>query len=204
MFILFILKKLDSVEILGFGWLVFMIFSAKEGIHTTRFMDVDYLLKYGHLFFAGILFYRLKTKGATWFRYACLGLCLLVQSMVKIGIHNNKTLDPATGTFVIFIFFVAFYLFVQNKISFITIKPMVYLGTISYSLYITHTPISNIVIKYLFNHRVDFFWIFLFALASSLLVATAMTYAVEKPAMSYIRNIYKQWRSTIDNKKLAH
>lgn len=200
MFILFVTKKLKYIEILGLGWLILMVLYAKIGFHAPRFMDIDNLLRYGNLFFAGVIFYNLKTKGETWYRHACLGLCLLVQYMVKIGIHHHNFLDPALGTFVVFMFFISFYFFITGKLSFIAIKPLAFLGTISYSLYLIHASISGPVMEYLYARHASTYLVFITPLFCSLLVATVITFGIEKPAMNYMRSAYKKWRLVMDNK----
>lgn len=195
MLLLFILKKFKYLEILGVGWLILMIIYEKVGFQAPDFLDIKNLLKCGHLFFAGILFYKLKFYGETWQRYACLGLCLLVQYVIKIRIHHNHYLDPVLGTLVTFVFFVAFYLFIKDKISFITVAPLVFLGDISYSLYLTHQSISCPIMKFLYARHADLFFVFFIPLVFSILLAAAVTYGIEKPAMAYIRSGYKKWQS---------
>lgn len=195
MFFLYLMKKFKYVELLGLLWLVLMALRSRMEFYTTEFLDIENLLRYGHLFFAGILFYQIRTKGATWYRYACLGMCLLVQYIAKIPIHHGNFIDPALGTFIIFLFFATFQLLISDKLFFIGIKPFVYLGTVSYSLYLTHASVSSPVLEYLYAKNVGIAAMFLIACACSLLTATVITYGVEKPAMAYIRNTYKKWQS---------
>src|SRR3989338_2750126 len=142
MFMLFFTKKMKYVEIFGVGWVILMLVYAKIKFRTPDFMDIGNLLRCGHLFFAGIIFYKIKAYGGTWYRYALLALCLLVQFMLRVKIHHGHYLPSAVSTLVVFTFFVFFYLFVTERLSFISLKPLVFLGAISYSLYLTHQSIS--------------------------------------------------------------
>lgn len=191
---LFMLKKLKYAEAFGLGWLLLMAWQAKTGFHASHFMAADNLLKYGNLFLAGIIFYNLKTKGPTLYRYACLALCLLVQALVKVHIQHNQILDPIVGTGVIFLLFLLFQLFISGKLSRLAIKPMVFLGTISYSLYLTHQNIGIIAMTYLHSLNVSPFLAFFVPLLFALLTASLITYGIEKPAMDYMRKVYKKWQ----------
>ena len=53
MFILFVTKT-QIYRNIRFGWLILMVLYAKIGFHAPRFMDIDNLLRYGNLFFAGL------------------------------------------------------------------------------------------------------------------------------------------------------
>jgi peptidoglycan/LPS O-acetylase OafA/YrhL len=95
---------------------------------------------------------------------------------------------------VVAMFFGLFYLFVGGKLAWIAVRPMVYLGTISYSLYLIHASIGNAFIP-----RLPGLWRWpALAMAVPLLIslaaAAAITHGVEQPALRVIRNLYKAWR----------
>lgn len=194
LFLLFLIKKLKYVELFGLGWLILMVLHSKIKFHTTQFLDIENLLKYGHLFFAGIIFYRLKTGGAVWYRYACLGFCLFIQSIVQIEIHHQYILDPMISTFIVFMFFMLFQLLIWDKLSFIGIKPLAYIGAISYSLYLTHASVSSPIMEYLHSKNAGMLPVFLVPLVCSFIIATLITYGFERPVMKYMRNTYKNWK----------
>jgi len=188
MFVFFLTKNLKYIEIWGLAWLIFMVWSSRllwiVHWHAPGWLKISELLNYGHLFFAGILFYNLKTQGNAWYRHAGLVLCLVVQYMIRV---DN------IGPMVVGVFFLIFYLFVLGKLSWIVNKPMIYLGTISYSGYLIHQNIGYIIIRYLYTVHANAYLRFIVPALCAILIATAITYGVERPAIVYIRQKYKTW-----------
>jgi peptidoglycan/LPS O-acetylase OafA/YrhL len=177
---------LKHIEILGFLWLIFMVFNIRVLLlamhfHVPGWIKATGLLRYGDLFFAGVLFYNLKTKGHRWYRHLLLLMCLAVQYIFR------REIDPL----VVAGFFFIFYLFVYGKLSWIINKPTVFLGTISYSLYLIHQNIGFIIMNHLYSLHLNTWLVFLIPTCVSILLASAITFGIEKPAMSFIRERYK-------------
>ena len=179
MFLLFITRQIKNIEIFGFiGLLIIFCSMRLSHFSMPQWVQAARLQTYGHLFFAGILFYKLKTKGNAWHRYLGLALCLLVQHMLHV----------AGGEEIVFLFFVVFYFFVSEKLAWIVNGPMVYLGTISYSLYLIHQNIGYVIINHLYESHANAILRFIVPTCCALLLATAITNGIEKPAMVYIIN----------------
>ena len=188
MALVFMTRGLKYIEVFGIFWLVIMLLN-KLFIPVWAplvFFKFAFngLLTYGHLFFMGILFYGLKVKGNKWYRHAAMGTCFMVQFIVFK--HSGEYTTPCV---VFFIFL--FYLFVFNKLSFIVHKPLLFFGTISYSLYLIHENIGWIIIQWLFLLKANAFFRFIIPTACCILIATIMTYTIERPIMKYIRQAYK-------------
>ena len=192
-FTLFILRKFKYIEIIGLCWLLFMLLEYellwRLHFYIPPIIKTTNLLFYGHLFFAGILFYKLKTEKNVWYRHVCLALCLAVQYILrdKVSSYHHSTLSVVISFFL-------FYLFIYDRLSWILQKPLIYLGTISYSLYLIHEFIGYIIINHLYAVHTNPWLCFLIPTASTLLLATIITYGVEKPAMNYIRHGYNLWK----------
>ena len=201
MFVLYLLKGFRRIEVWGVMWLAVMAVFSRFDEPAVPVMDIHNLLVFGNLFFAGIIFYRLKTYGKTFFRYLCLALCLAVQMMVKVHIHSGYIADPLLTTSIILVFFGVFHMAIFGQLKFIAVRPMVFLGTISYALYLTHSHLSLILIRYMVVNEINVFFIFFIPLVCSLILATLVTFVIEKPAMYAIRAFYQSLRKHQANPK---
>jgi len=184
--VLFKTKLLKHIEILGVLWLIFMVVNIRVLLLTLHFhvpvwIKTTGLLRYGDLFFAGILFYNLKTKGNKWWRHLALLMCLGVQYIFREEINPLVVLG----------FFILFYLFIYGKLSWIINKPTVFLGSISYSLYLIHQNIGFIIINYLYSLHLNAWMIFIIPTFCSILIASFVTFGIERPVMYFIRQKYK-------------
>lgn len=137
---------------------------------------------YGQLFIAGIVFYQLKNHGASAYRHALVACCLAAQAVIG-GIESAV---------VVLFGFAIFYAFVYDRIAWIAMRPLVFLGSISYALYVFHHPIGNMVIINLRRFTDSPALLMTVALAVALTVSTAATYWIEKPAIAWIRGQYKK------------
>jgi len=187
----FMLRGLKYIEIMGVVWIAIMVLNKFLAPVGPPFLFLKFvfngLLTYGHLFFMGILFYGLKTKGNKWYRHAAIALCMVVQFIIFK--HSGEYTTPCVVFFV-----VLFYLFTFNKLGFIVQRPLIYFGTISYSLYLIHQSIGWIIIDWLFLLKVNAFFRFLIPAICCILIATIMTYLIERPIMKSIRQTYKNWK----------
>jgi peptidoglycan/LPS O-acetylase OafA/YrhL len=83
-----------------------------------------------------------------------------------------------------------FSLLVIGRAGLLDNRPLVFLGTVSYPLYLLHDNIGFVIIQCLRNRHVDFTWAMLVAVAISLIGATALTFGVERPVQRRVRD----WR----------
>ena len=140
------------------------------------------LLEYNHLFGAGILFYLIKKEGMQAKYSLPLLLCLAAQWCQ----------GDMISSFLVTTFFLVFLLFIYEKITFIAISPLVWLGSISYSLYLIHQNIGYIIITKTealgYSPNIAIFS----ALAISLLAAHLIMIKIERPSQSWIKNNYQK------------
>lgn len=92
------------------------------------------------------------------------------------------------------IFFIAFYLFINERLTILSARPLIFLGTISYSLYLVHQNFSYVVIKLLedsgFANSIS---VIVLPLIASILIAALMQRYIEQPALDRIR---RGWKSS--------
>ncbi len=144
------------------------------------------------LFFAGIFFYLIGFQKATPLRYFGVLVCFALSCYL----HNfyGRTQWVITFTehvWLLLFFFGAFFLLISNRLSFVVNRVTLFLGSISYSLYLIHQRIGTEVLRPLLQRYLPTLtpnWVFsLVLLLISILLAYAITVWVEKPCMKFIR-----------------
>jgi peptidoglycan/LPS O-acetylase OafA/YrhL len=151
---------------------------------------VTLLLEYANLFIAGMMFYLMTKQGSSIRQYVILAVCLMAQWFVS---HGELMLIVAG-------FFIVFQLAIRGRLAFMTWKPLVYLGTISYALYLVHQNIGYVLIRALerrlFHPNISI----VIAMAISIGLASMVTFLVEKPMLQAIRT----WHARIRETTMAH
>jgi peptidoglycan/LPS O-acetylase OafA/YrhL len=187
MFLIYLTGRIRSIEPFVLVWLGLIVayrLAAALGAPSLSLAKIALIANFGHLFAAGVIFYQLKMVGHHWTRHAMVALCLALQ--VAAGSWESVAMVAS--------FFGLFYLFVYGRLGWIAMRPMVYLGTISYSLYLIHGCIGNACIP-----RLPGLWrwpalTMAVPLVLSLAAAAMITHGIEQPALRLIRKSYKSWR----------
>lgn len=151
------------------------------------------LLAYFPLFFSGILLYNIKFKGKSILRWSLLFLCFLLQLFLFDKFYSNSPqLTFLQYSITLSIIYGAFILYIHDKLSFIVSKPTVWLGSISYCLYLIHQSIgSQIILPFLHNYLSLNFWLaFVLTIASIFFISHLILTYIEKPSIAFIRSKY--------------
>jgi peptidoglycan/LPS O-acetylase OafA/YrhL len=140
---------------------------------------------YAHLFILGITLYLIKQNGFSFGRCVMLISCILVQRVAYSWENSWET------TIFVAAFVVIFYLAIQGYLGFIKLKPLIFLGHISYSLYLIHQNIGYAIIKTLYSYKINPNISIVVAIICSMTLAILISKFIEYPAMTYIKNKYK-------------
>lgn len=178
-FMLFIgwIKKIEVPIII---WLLVSLIVRSLDIYYDH-MALTYLSFYGiltycNLFIAGIMFFKLKNKNKLIY-HIILGLSLLSEFLFN-GI--------IVGT-IVAVFFFMFYALIYGKLTFLNHKPLAYLGTISYALYIVHQNIGYIIINFLEKNGFEHELYILIPIIMSIIIASVITFFIEQPLQKRLR-----------------
>lgn len=137
-------------------------------------------LNYGPFFIAGILFYLIKFNG----KNNLINHALLLACFIIYWISRKSDQE----VMVVAIYFAVFYLFTYNKAEIIVSNVTLWLGNISFSLYLLHQNIGYIILNTFKAYNFTNLALPLFvALAFSLILATLVHQLVEKPVQQITR-----------------
>lgn len=92
-------------------------------------------------------------------------------------------------------FTLLFWLALHGWLRFLVNRVTLWLGAISYSLYLTHRNLGYYSLTWLYEHGVGAFASIALVLAGALVLATVLAYAVERPASAALRASYRSWRA---------
>lgn len=183
-----VLGQLDRIRWIIAAWLVMaMIYAstAQHHLHFSYTLRELLLLRHIPFFALGILFYCLYAGSGD--RRA--NIALIVLSLIAIGVSYAPAYLAAG-----LVCSAIFALFVAGKLRWLRALPFLYLGAISYSLYLLHQAIGFAVIHRLEAAGVPSLAAVMATVATMLLLATGLTYSIERPAMRGIRRWWKGWR----------
>jgi peptidoglycan/LPS O-acetylase OafA/YrhL len=187
MALLFAVGLLGRIEFILVPWLalagVWALLDPHLGATASApdFVSRILIVRYVPFFAAGIVFYRINAEGATRLRYAILAGALFVEWLI----HGAHDLVIALVLFSIFFFSLA------GLLRFLISPVTLWLGTISYPLYLIHRNLGYSTLLRLHEDGAPFWIGFFVASAGACTVATILCYAVERPAMRGLRRLYR-------------
>ncbi|MDJ1468836.1 acyltransferase family protein [Xanthocytophaga flava] len=196
--LLFVTKQLKNIEIWGVvGIILACVLDYCEDHYTTLYKMVVFvypLIHFWPLFFSGILFFKIMTERTAYVRrYVMVCICFLLQRKLYAIIgHSAVFISKIEYIVCLLCYFLLFILFVNKKLNFIVNKVTLYLGTISYALYLCHEYLSyNLLIPYLTKNIGLNFWIAAFiCLTVTIFVASLITFYIEEPFRKRIKKLF--------------
>ena len=149
------------------------------------------ILIYFPWFFSGVIFYKIYTNGPSWKLNAGVIICFLTIILIfqNTGKSNGYIFFPQY-LFMISLYFGAFILLVKNKLSIIVNPITLYLGKISFPLYLIHQYIGIYIISaYLCKTlHVDRVQALIISVVISILLASLVMKYIEQPCIRFYRN----------------
>ncbi|CAG5012766.1 hypothetical protein DYBT9275_05243 [Dyadobacter sp. CECT 9275] len=199
-FAVYMIRKTGEIETIGLITLV-IILLFHQGRHfypeLYRFVQLKIqLINHFPLFLSGILFYQLKFKGDTFTRYLFLLFCFLSacylhdkggRTMYIIGFGPHCSL-------MLFYHFI-FILFINKKLKFLSQPSLLFLGNISYSLYLLHQYVGKIIMDLaLLYFSPNIYLAIAIAIIFCILIAHLVTRFFERPAVTFIRSLNNKYQ----------
>jgi peptidoglycan/LPS O-acetylase OafA/YrhL len=200
--LLYYFKGLKHLNTFGIALsLIVVVMIYMKGTYQTLIITVIQtvpLLQFTPLFLAGTVFYKIHTFKKNLIEYYfILILCLICQ--ISLFGYTGWTycfIDQKRYALMLILYFSLFTLFVNNKLGFIVSKPSLFLGKISFALYLIHQTISvDVIIPFLTNRLHINFWIssMLIALPIIILLAALITFYIEIPLSKRMKDTLKKF-----------
>ena len=141
------------------------------------------ILDYAYAFLIGVTLYR-SMKGPRLWHAGAVAVCL-AYTLCK---GNGVDFYFAAG------FTVLMFLTTRGYLKALEWRPLVFLGTISYSLYLTHQNIGYVIIRAGYGAGLNPNVSVAIAAVAALAIAVGITFGVERPAMSVLRRLRPKLR----------
>jgi peptidoglycan/LPS O-acetylase OafA/YrhL len=153
------------------------------------------ILSHFSLFMGGIIFYKIRTEGATWWRV----LIIVAAYFVQLSSFQNGGMAHVYITFneyfvILTFYFSVMFLMIYDKLNFIANKPLLFFGSISYPLFLIHQFISrSVIIAVLVRYEHYNFWTAAgIALAVCIGLATLIMKYAEKHLGDWIKEKFSR------------
>jgi peptidoglycan/LPS O-acetylase OafA/YrhL len=178
---------LERIELVCAAWLslTFAVAFAGARWHLTPpyFVELLIVSDYAQLFVGGVIAYRIWNRGLCSARAVILLGAILVQCYIQ----------GATAGVIAAVSIAAVFAAAQNRLQTLQIAPLIFLGNISYSLYLIHQNVGYVVIRAGYAAGLNSKLSIAIATGGAIMLAAAMTFLVERPAMRAIRNWYRRF-----------
>ena len=197
MILLFITRKLTYITIIGWAFTLFCANYSLPFVFNNfwfhKILMVFPLIGYFPFFYGGIMLYKMKFEQVTSLRLLAFISTLGFQCLMFSHCYENRNFVNiyqycATLTFI----YGVFLLFLFDKLALIVNPVTMWLGRVSYSLYLIHQYVGiRILIPQAIEHLHVSFWVAApMALSVVLILAHLINKYVEVPALFYLKGKY--------------
>lgn len=188
-------KKVQSFRIIGLFWCIALLveFYYSRSIHPDASKNYMNFIGYFPMFYAGMLVYFLykNPKWRTVINFSLLTFSFITQVILfdYCSIASNYT-SQSTYAIYLTLFYIICIGLIYRKTEFFAWRPLLYLGKISYSLYLLHQYIALTILIPILQYRFGInFWVtvFLITLPFCILLAAAVNHYIEEPLSKWLR-----------------
>lgn len=197
--LLFATRLLPRIEVVATVWLalacLWSVVDQYLGIALPAALPRLLILRYVPYFVAGIVFSRIARTGLTRARLALLFAALaaagLIDGLWDADVAAVEGTDVLRRLGVAAVLFGIFALAVTGRLRFAISPVTLWLGSISYSLYLSHRNLGYSTLFRLHDAGVSISTSFLVTLLGAVILATVLSHTVERPAMRALRRWYR-------------
>ncbi|MCF0061897.1 acyltransferase [Dyadobacter chenwenxiniae] len=203
--VLLILGKIKSIVNVGLAFMVLVVLFHAFSAYYTSFHEFATrkieLLNHFPLFFSGILFYLVRNgnhvrRNSLLILASLLAACFMHYQGGRVQYH----VTPSEHYVILAVFHIVFAFAIFGKMGFLNKAPLLFLGKISYCLYLIHQYIGLRLLAMLTDSwQINIYPALVITIAVVVLIAYLVNTFVEIPANMIIRNWYKH-----RNQKRSH
>ena len=184
--ILFRAGWLKNIFAVALVWLAICWFGTMFAQYIPEFirfiLNRYFIIMFAPFFLLGIMLYLSRTQGNTRQR-----MFIIASSLATIGFMHGPL------AFAISLALFAAAVFAVSDRGRILVSPvLLWLGAISYSLYLIHRNLGYAALTEMHNHGFPTSIALSLAIISALALATLLTYFIERPLCAYLRKMYRQ------------
>lgn len=183
-FILYLCRQLKRAEYWMLPVLLVAVLQSAGFLKLPEIVNKIFITYHISFFIAGISFYKIINKISD--RFTVL--------LILISLISTAFIISVKHFLVFSVFYTCFYFAISGKLKLLSFKPFVFLGGISYSLYLLHQNIGFIILDTFYNHQLPTALGAFLSITLCVLAATLLNKYVEKPALSAIREFYRSNR----------
>ncbi len=181
--LLFVTNKLKYINVLSIFWLlstaVFHIYASIIP-HPLHYLTL--INSYAHLFVAGITLYR------CWSSSFSVNCVLILLGVIAVQYLQEGML----GALIVASFILLFILIIRGHAGILRHGFLIYLGTISYSLYLIHHMVGFRIIQELQTIGTEPNTALFITVLLMIVTASLMTYIIERPAARHMKKLYQR------------
>ena len=156
--------------------------------HWVNSLENVLIIKYLPLFFVGILLNEIKNKrGLLSQNIAGIVVCSIVFHLIDDHGHNPVMTIGLTGLLALSCF---------GLVPLLRLKPLVFISTISYSLYLMHNNLGTTFIYHLNQNGIGSWLSMIIATVLVIIVSTFSTYCIELPMSNWLKQKWMAWKSS--------
>lgn len=184
MFMFYLIGMLRYSEVLFIPVMAISVLQSFDVVQLSSFQKLAFMTNYLPFFVSGICFYKINTRTYSKLTLPIIGVCLVC---ILLTLSLQYFILAC-------IFFVFFYYSISGKLKFLATRPLIFLGGISYPLYLLHQNIGYIVINKLYQLEFSPIISIFSALFVCGILSVISSKYVEKPSLYFLRNKYREYK----------
>jgi peptidoglycan/LPS O-acetylase OafA/YrhL len=179
-FLLFLSKQIARIKLISLTWLALIVI--ENYLFHIRLLGLFLDLQFGGFFVAGIFFYKIAVE-----KENSPSNHIVILMTLGLNICLYTTWKHEGALVMLSLIYLVFYLFTYGKLIWLNNKILLFLGAISYPLYLIHQNLGYLMIKQFEIWGYTGFYVVIITSVIFISVATLINFYIERPILSYFK-----------------